>query len=189
MSESTEHPLINALVGRYIQQHAEPVDEDRAQRLIGGALNSWKDNMWDRDGVMSRHDGSDLRGDELRLPKLPRDQRSEATRDDPLIHVSPSDVADHAILTFHNLMRGLDSMVISDGRDKMRLHLSAEYVMIRALIEAASTVLWVLGPDSSDERITRSMRVRHKELAFTKKLTKVYSDDVRPPLSREASKK
>ena len=132
--------------------------------------------MWDRVGVMSRHDGSDLRIDELRLPKLPRDQRSEATRDDPLMNVSPPDIADHSISTFHNLMRGFDSMVISDARDELRLHLTAEYVMIRALIEAACTALWVLGPDDSDERITRSMRLRHNELAFAKKLTKVYND-------------
>lgn len=175
MSDS-ETQRLRPLVGKYIQQHAEPVDEERAQGLLGGALNRWKETMWDREGVMSRHDGSDLRNDELRLPKLPRGQRSDATRDDPLIHVSPSDIANHAILTFHNLMRGFDSMVVSDARDEMRLHLSAEYVMIRALIEAACTAVWVLGPDESDERITRSMRLRRNELAFAKRLTKVYNE-------------
>jgi len=164
------------MVGKYVQRHAEPVEEERAQRLIGGVLNGWKRDMWDRDGVMSRHDGSDLRNDERRLPRLPRDKRSAATLNDPLTHTTPSEVADHAILTFHNLMRGFDSMVMSDDRQELRLHLTAEFVMIRALIEAAGTAVWVLGPTGSDERITRSMRLRHSELNFAKRLTKQYNE-------------
>lgn len=162
-------------VGSYIYRHADDEAEARAQRLIGGALHGWMQTMWDRDGVMSREDGSDLRGDELRLPKLPLDGRSEATRNDPLTHTSPGELADHAILTFHNLMRGLDSLMVSDDRETIRLHLSAEFVMIRALIEAAASAVWLLGPNSSDERITRSMRLRFTELDYSKKLTKDYS--------------
>lgn len=162
-------------MGTYIQRHADEEGESRAQRLIGGALHGWMKSMWDRDGIMSREDGSDLRKDELRVPKLAFDRRSEATQDDPLTHVSPGQLADHAILTFHNLMRGLDSMMVSDDRETIRLHLSAEFVMIRALIEAASSAVWLLGPPSSDERITRSMRLRFTELDFSKKLTKEYN--------------
>lgn len=131
--------------------------------------------MWNREGVMSREDGSDLRLDELRLPKLSVERRSETTRDDPLTHTSPGQLADHAILTFHNLMRGLDSMMVSDDRETVRLHLSAEFVMIRALIEAAASAVWLLGPPDSDERITRSMRMRFTELDFSKRLTKDYN--------------
>lgn len=161
-------------VGSYIQRHADDEAEARAQRLIGGAMHGWKESMWDRDGVMSREDGSDLRGDELRLPKLSLDRRSEATRLDPLTHTSPGQLADHAILTFHNLMRGLDSLMISDDRETIRLHLSAEFVMIRALIEAAASAVWLLGPNSSDVRITRSMRLRFTEIDFSKRLATEY---------------
>lgn len=89
--------------------------------------------------------------------------------------VSPSQQADHAILVYHNLMRALDSMIVSDDRSEMRLHLSAEFVMIRALIEAAGTALWVLGPDTSDERVVRSLRLRYTELSFSRKLASTYT--------------
>lgn len=158
------------LSGRYLQRHGDDVTEEQAQRKIAGFLNGWKEAMDGRDGVMSRVDGSDLRNDELRLPKLTLAERSSATKQDPLWHVTPSHQADHAILTFHNLMYGLDSMVLSDDRSRMRLHLSAEFVIIRALIEAASTAVWVLGPDDSDDRITHALRLRHNEIAYSRRL-------------------
>lgn len=185
--EESRSRLLASLVGAYIQRHADDDEEERAQRLIGGALHSWKKNMWAREGVMSRKDGSDLRHDELRLPKLSVERRSEATREDPLTHTSPAQLADHAILTFHNLMRGLDSMMVSDDRETIRLHMSAEFVMIRALIEAAAAAVWLLGPSDSDERITRSMRLRFTELDFAKRLTKDYNL-LEEPADEEATK-
>ncbi|WP_100812234.1 hypothetical protein [Microbacterium sp. BR1] len=164
------------LVGTYIQRHGDEVSEQEAQQKLGGLLEVWRRSMHDRDGVMSREDGSDLRGDELRLPKLPATERSVATKNDPLLHVTPAQQADHAILTFHNLMRGFDSMVVNDNRDELRLHLSAEFVMIRALYETAAAALWVLGPDSSDERITHSLRLRFGELTHSRKLTIKYAE-------------
>lgn len=158
------------MTGRYIQQHADEIGEDEAQRKIAGTLQGWKNAMDGREGVMSRHDGSELRNDELRLEKLPLELRSSATKNDPLSHVTPAAIADHAIGTFHNLMRAFDSMVIGDDRASMRLHLSAEFVLIRALMEAATTALWLLGPDESDERITRALRLRRTELNFSKQL-------------------
>lgn len=164
------HHRFAGLVGTYIQRHGDDVSEEQAQQKIGGLLNGWRDAMHGRDGVMSRADGSDLRGDELRLPKLPIEKRSAATKTDPLSLVSPAHQADNGIQTFHNLMRAFDSMVLSDDRAGMRLHLSAEFVLIRALLEAANTALWVLGPDESDERIARSLRLRHSEISYSRKL-------------------
>jgi hypothetical protein len=158
------------LVGTHIQRHGDDVSEEEAQRKIGGLLNGWRNAMHGRDGVMSREDGSDLRTDELRLPKLSLEKRSAATKTDPLSLVSPAHQADNGIQTFHNLMRAFDSMVLSEDRTGMRLHLSAEFVLIRALIEAANTALWVLGPDDSDERVARSLRLRYSELSFSRKL-------------------
>lgn len=164
------------LSGQYLQRHGDDLSEEGAQSKIGGLLNGWKKAMHGRDGVMSREDGSDLRNDELRLPKLPLAERSTATKDDPLWYVTPAHQADHAILTFHNLMRGLDSMVLSDDRTVMRLHLSAEFVIIRALIEAASTAVWVLGPNTSDERIEHALRLRHSEIAYSRRLAIKFSE-------------
>ncbi len=175
MTDSAAERLAH-MTGRYIQQHAEGPKEDEALGRIAGALKSWREQMGDRSvGIMSRHDGSDLRGDELRVPKLPRERRSRATQNDPLTHVAPSELADHAIGTFHNLMRAFDSMVVNDERTEMRLHLSAEFVLIRALIEAATTALWLLGPDDSDERILRALRLRYDELLHSRNLTTVYN--------------
>ncbi|MFF0911850.1 hypothetical protein ACFWZW_14250 [Microbacterium enclense] len=164
------------LAGSFLQRHGDEDEEEAAQQRIGGLLSGWKRAMGERDGVMSREDGSDLREDELRLPTLQVSERSGATKDDPLTLVTPSQQADHAILVYHNLMRGLDSMIVSDDRSEMRLHLSAEFVMIRALIEAAGTALWVLGPNSSDERVLRSLRLRYTELTFSRKLAVTYAD-------------
>jgi len=164
------------LVGAYIQRHGDDVSEEQAQQKIGGLLNGWKDAMHGRDGVMSREDGSDLRGDELRLPKLSIEKRSAATKTDPLWHVSPAHQADNGIQTFHNLMRAFDSMVLSEDRTQMRLHLSAEFVLIRALIEAANTAVWVLGPEDSDGRVARSLRLRHSELSYSRKLAIKFSE-------------
>lgn len=152
------------------------MSEKQAQRRIGELLEGWMTVMHGRDGVMSREDGSDLRNDELRLPKLTVEERSSATRDDPIWHVSPSHQADHAILMFHNLMYAFDSMVVSDDRGTIRLHLSAEFTLIRALIEAASVALWVLGPEDSDTRVIRALRLKHSELTFSKKLAIRYSE-------------
>lgn len=163
------------LVGAYIQRHGDHVSEEQAQQKIGGLLNGWRDAMHGRDGVMSREDGSDLRGDELRLPKLSVEKRS-APKTDPLWHVSPAHQADNGIQTFHNLMRAFDSMVLSEDRTQMRLHLSAEFVLIRALIEAANTAAWVLGTDDSDERVARSLRLRHSELSYSRKLAIKFSE-------------
>ena len=164
------------LVGAYIQRHGDDVSEEQAQQNIGGLLNGWKDAMHSRDGVMSRDDGSDLRGDELRLPKLSVEERSAATKTDPLWHVTPAHQADNGIQTFHNLMRAFDSMVLGDDRTQMRLHLSAEFVLIRALIEAANTAVWVLGPDDSDDRVARSLRLRNSELSYSRKLAIKFSE-------------
>jgi hypothetical protein len=68
-------------------------------------------------------------------------------------------------------MRALDSMVVSDDRTELRLHLTAEFVIIRALIEAATTAVWILGPEGGDERIARSLRLRHMELSYSRKLS------------------
>lgn len=162
--------MFAARVGEYVQRHGDDISEDEAQRNISGLLEGWKNAMHGREGVMSRHDGSELRSDELRLPKLPIEERSEETKSDPLMHVTPPQQADHAILSYHNLMWGFDSMVVSEDRESLRLHLSAEFVMIRALIEAASLAVWILGPDDSDTRITRSLRFRYSELRYSKKL-------------------
>ena len=159
------------LAGRYLRRHGDNLTEEQAQRKIAGLLAGWKAAMDDRDGIMSRDDGSDLREDELRLPKLPRQERSQWTREEPLEHVTPPQQADHAILTAHNLMQGFDSMVINDARDGMRLHLTAEFVIIRALIEAASIALWILGPDDSDKRLVRALRLRYSELVLSRRLT------------------
>ncbi|WP_136588176.1 MULTISPECIES: hypothetical protein [Actinomycetes] len=129
-----------------------------------------------RDGVMSREDGSDLREDKLRLPKLSVEKRSAATKTDPLSLVSPAHQADNGIQTFHNLMRAFDSMVLSDDRRGMRLHLSAEFVLIRGLLEAANTALWVLGPEESDERIARSLRLRYTEISYSRKLAMKFTE-------------
>lgn len=132
--------------------------------------------MHGRDGVLSREDGSELRGDELRLPKLSVEKRSAATKTDPLSLMSPAHQADNGIQMFHNLMRALDSMVLSDDRAGMRLHLSAEFVLIRALLEAANTALWVLGPEESDERIARSLRLRYAEISYSRKLAMKFTE-------------
>jgi hypothetical protein len=76
---------------------------------------------------------------------------------------------------FHNLMFGLDAMVMNDSRDRIRLHLTAEYVIIRALLEAATTALWILGPDDSDTRVTRALRLRHDELKHSLNLAKNFA--------------
>ncbi|MGK0721792.1 hypothetical protein [Leucobacter sp. W1478] len=169
MSNHRSHQVAD-LVGKYIQRQGTEVSEDEAQGLISGLLESWKKQMGDRDGVMSRPDGSQLRYDELRVPKLLVEDRSIQTREDPPRNVSSAHQADHAIQTYHNLMRGFDEMVVSDDRETLRIHLSAEFVMIRALIEAASLAVWILGPEDSDMRVARAMRFRHTELNFSKKL-------------------
>lgn len=143
--------------------------------------------MHDRHGVMSREDGSDLRRDELRLPKLPLPERSLKTKNDPLTHVSPPQQADHAILTFHNIMRAFDSMVVSDDRTELRLHLSAEFTLIRALLEAATTAVWILGPDDSDERIRRTLRLRYSELSYSRKLAIRFAELTEADVASELS--
>lgn len=175
MNKNRSHQLA-ALVGKYIQRQGTEVSESEAQSLISGLLESWKKQMGDRDGVMSRPDGSQLRFDELRVPSLPLKDRSVYTREEPPRNVSSAHQADHAIQNYHNLMRGFDEMVVSDDRESLRIHLSAEFVMIRALIEAASLATWILGPEDSDTRVARAMRFRHTELNYSKKLAVRFAD-------------
>ncbi len=183
----TETHRFAGLVGRYVQRHGDDVTEEQAQRKIGGLLQGWKDAMHDRDGVMSREDGSDLRRDELRLPKLSVLERSLKTKNDPLMHVSPPQQADHAILTFHNIMLAFDSMVVSDDRTELRLHLSAEFTLIRALLEAATAAVWILGPNDSDERIRRALRLRYSELSYSRKLAIKFAELTEADVASELS--
>lgn len=175
MGKDRSHQL-STHVGKYIQRQGTEASEGEAQGLISSLLESWKKQMGDRDGVMSRPDGSQLRHDELRVPKLPVKDRSVHTREEPPHNVSSAHLADHAIQNYHNLMRGFDEMVVSDDRESLRVHLSAEFVMIRALIEAASLAVWILGPEDSDTRVARAMRFRHTELNFSKKLAIKFAD-------------
>jgi len=168
------------MAGKYFQRHGDQAAEDRARDDIGRLLEGWRVAMWDRDGVMSRLDGSALRIDELRVPALPKAERSSETKEDVLTYISSAQRADFAIGTYHNLMRGLDAMLLNDARTDLRLHLSSPYVHIRALIEAATTALWLLGPNSSDVRVTNALRLRHEELQFSRRLAERYaklSDD------------
>lgn len=167
--------MLAAAQGQYLQRQVDDASEARAQRKIAGLLNGWREAMGDRQGIMSRNDGSDLRGDELRVPLLPKERRSPHTRDHPPEHVTAPDQADHAIAMFHNLMVAFDAMVMNESRDRLRLHLTAEYVIIRALLEAATTALWILGPDDSNTRITRALRLRHDELKHSMNLAKNFA--------------
>lgn len=161
--------------GDYFQRQGDPDAEEKAQGQIAGLLENWRTTMANRSGVMSREDGSDLRGDELRTPELNNSRRSAETQGQPLEFLTVPDQADHAIVAFHNLMNGLDAMMINDARDELLLHLTAEFVMIRALIEAATTALWLLGPQDSDTRVARALRLRHDELIHSLHLAKNYS--------------
>lgn len=163
------------MAGKYFQRHGNDESEDRARDDIGRLLEGWKKSMWGRDGVMARNDGSALREDELRVSSLRRAERSAATQEDALNYISPGMRADYAIGMYHNLMYGLDAMLLNDARTDLRLHLGAPYVHIRALIEAATTALWILGPASSDARILNTLRLRHDELNFSRRLADGYS--------------
>lgn len=179
------------MAGKYFQRHGDDAAEDRARDDIGRLLEGWRKAMWDREGVMAREDGSALREDELRVPTLPKEERSAATQDDALSYVSPGMRADYAIGTYHNLMYGLDAMLLSDDRKELRLHLAAPYVHIRALIEAATTALWILGPTSSDARLMNTLRLRRDELDFSLRLAKGYArhagdDDARAAMEEQA---
>lgn len=169
------HAFLASAMGQYLHRQVNEDDEQRAQSRIVGLLNGWRDAMGGREGIMSRNDGSELRGDELRVPPLPEARRSLHTKEHPLEHVTAPEQADHAIGMYHNLMIALDAMVMHDGRNRMRLHLTAEYVMIRALLEAASTALWILGPDDSDTRVTRALRLRHDELKHSMNLARTFA--------------
>lgn len=175
ISKQARDAILAARVGQYIQRQADEDTEDAAQGKILGLLNGWRKAMANRDGVMARNDGSDLRVDELRVPKLEKERRSSQTRDHPPEHVTAPEQADHAIGLYHNLMTGLDAMMVDDDRTGLQLHLTSEYVVIRALIEAATTALWILGPDNSDTRVERALRLRHDELMYSKNLAKNYA--------------
>lgn len=165
------------LVGQYIDRHGDENAEQAATNLIGGSLNSWTAEMAvGDDAIGTRRDGSELRADDLRLPKLAAADRSEATQQEPLMHVAPGERADVAVRLFHNLMKALNAMVMADDRSHIRLHLTAEFVLIRALIEAATTALWILGPDDGDIRIQRSLRLQYSELDYARLLTKKFTD-------------
>jgi hypothetical protein len=168
--------LISANMGRHIDRNVNEKDEARAQGQIAGLLNGWRHAMSGRTGIMSRNDGSDLRRDELRVPELSEDRRSSRTRDYPPEHVTAPSRADHAIGVYHNLMIAFDSMVMNESRDALRLHLTAEFVMIRALLETATTALWILGPDDSDTRVTRALRLRYDELKHSNNLAKNFAN-------------
>ncbi|KJC65729.1 hypothetical protein [Agreia bicolorata] len=175
ISQQVRDAILAARAGDYIQRQADEDAEEAAQGRIVGLLNGWRNAMADRDGAMARNDGSDLRLDELRVPKLAINRRSSETRDHPPEHVTAPEQADHAIGTYHNLMMGLDAMVVDDDRAGIKLHLTSEYVIVRALIEAATTALWILGPDDSDTRVERALRLRHDELMYSKNLAKNYA--------------
>jgi len=179
------------MAGQYFQRHGDDAAEDRARDDIGRLLEGWKDKMWDRDGVMDRADGSALRSDELRVPTLPKVDRSAATQSHALSYVSPGMRADYALGMFDNLMRGLDAMLLNDARTDLRLHLAAPYVHIRALIEAATTALWILGPPDSDTRLINTLRLRHEELVFSRRLAETYAkhaddDDARAAMEEQS---
>jgi hypothetical protein len=161
----------------YVQRQGGIEVEEKAQRQIGGILESWRTLMDDREGIMAREDGSDLRGDELRVPPLSKARRSSETQLHPLEHVTVPDQADHAIGSFHNLMRAFRHMVIDDSGEVVliRLHLTAEFVLIRAMIESASTALWLLGPDEEETRVARALRLRYDELDHAANLAKNYA--------------
>lgn len=80
--------FLAAAMGQYIQRQVNEDDEERAQRKIAGLLNGWREAMANREGIMSRNDGSDLRGDELRVPQLPRERRSRQTQEHPPEHIT-----------------------------------------------------------------------------------------------------
>jgi len=167
---------LSALVGRPFQRHGNDAAERAALQTLGGSLNRWKTEMADRTGVMRAADDSDLRLDELRVPKLRPEDRSTETKKNVLNFVKVADRADHAIGNFHNLMGAFDSMVVNEARDELTVHLSAEYAIIRALLEAVSAALWVLGPDDSDTRVLHALQMRFSELQFAKKLPKRFAE-------------
>lgn len=72
--------------------------------------------MADRKGITSRNDGSDLRGDDLRVLQLPRDRCSTQTREHPPEQVTAPQQTDRATGMFHNLMFGLDAMEYAANR-------------------------------------------------------------------------
>jgi hypothetical protein len=163
------------MAGRYFQQHGDDATESEAHDKVTMLLEGWRVAMGGLQRSMARADGSALRDDDLRVVKLTREQRSAFTKDDILSYVSPSQRADYAIGIFHNLMQALDHMLVNSERTEIRLHLSAEYVVIRALIEAATSALWILGPEVSDQRITNAFRLRYDELEYSKRLTRAYA--------------
>lgn len=168
---------MNAFPARYIQRQGLVAADESAQRFIGGIIMAWRKSMGKREGIMAREDGSALRKDELRTPPLEKSRRSVETKLHPLEHVTVPDQADHAIGTFHNLMRAFDHLVLDEAGEELslRLHLTAEFVLLRAMIEAASTALWLLGPDDTDTRVTRSLRLKYDELDHAANLAKNYA--------------
>lgn len=163
------------MAGKYFQQHGDEAAEDKARDDIGRFLNGWKEAMWERSGIMPRADGSALRADELRVPTLPKMERTQVTQEDALSYLSSAMRADYALGHFENLMRALDAMLLNEDRTELRLHLAAPYVHIRALIEAATTALWILGPENSDDRVTHALRLRYDELTFSHRLAEKYA--------------
>jgi hypothetical protein len=163
------------LAGSYFQRQGNDVTEQDASNRLGGLLNSWRDAHGKRDGVMLPGAGSALDDDEQRARPLPRSLRTEITKQHPLLYASPAHRADYAIGVYHNLMSGFDAMVFNDSRDTIRLHLSSEFVLIRALIEAASTAVWVLSPEDSSERLERTFRLLWEEVTYSGRLADGYA--------------
>jgi hypothetical protein len=98
--------------------------------------------------------GSDLATDDATLPP----------------HLSTSGVASSAILTAADALRAILLVVRQPHGDDWVpvLPVSAHYPLTRTILESAAQAVWLLHPDSRQERLTRTLRVHLSELTYAR---------------------
>ena len=74
-------------------------------------------------------------------------------------------------------------LVSSDGKDKLLLHVNADFTLFRPVIEALTEIIWILDGSTADIRITRAMEVAMIEyqhgVTLSEALAKAGTPDVK----------
>ena len=92
---------------------------------------------------------------------------SELHQDDALLHPFPlSAAAQTALSVAQEHWRVLLASLAgerSEGQQVVELHINGQYSLVRGALENATRAIWLLGPDDSQTRIVRRLKLKNQE--------------------------
>ncbi|MHA6668978.1 hypothetical protein ACX3O0_08920 [Homoserinimonas sp. A447] len=100
--------------------------------------------------------------DYAKLAPLKPGLGSELAEDDAVLAPLPaSQLVETCLVAAADCLMAIELLLVED--DGIFLYSFAQYPLLRAVIEASTQVLWLLGPDDRRLRVIRNLRARHAE--------------------------